>query len=126
MKNVFVLMVICSMTACMPDSIKEKMNDGMTQAQTVMADWQFKNALAHIELHKLRNGSYPNSLQELQFLSSMDSSMFANVEYTRLDSVYELNVKTEFPSFDGKETRINLRYAADFWKGLGCVKSNVK
>jgi hypothetical protein len=99
----------------------------MLNAQFMLADWQFKKALAEIELHKLRNGSYPNSLSDLEFLTPMDSSMSNFVEYTRLDSVYELNLKMEFPSLDGKETkRANLQYPPAFWKGLGCVKSNAK
>jgi len=88
------------MTACIPDKVKEKMNAGMSTAQQMMADWQFKNAIAQIELHKLRNGRYPNSLSELRFLSAMDSSMISNVDYTRLDSAYELNLKMKFVSLD--------------------------
>jgi hypothetical protein len=116
------------MSACIPDDVKEKMVEGMSSAQLMMADWEFKKALANIELHKLRNGSYPASLSELQFLSAMDSSMLKNVEYTRLDSVYELNLKMEFASLDTKEKKkpIILQYPAEFWKGLGCVKSNAK
>jgi hypothetical protein len=127
MRNTLILALICLMTACIPDSVKEKMNEGLSNAQQMMADWEFKKAIAQIELHKLRNGQYPNSLSELKFLSPMDSSMFKNVDYTRLDSVYELNLKMELVSLDGKETRrIELKYPAEFWTGLGCVKSNVK
>lgn len=126
MKNmVKTLPLILLMSACIPDNLKEKMNEGMSEAQQMLGDWEFKKALAQIELHKLRSGSYPNSLRELKFLTAMDSSLFHNVEYTRLDSVYELNLKMNFPSFDGKQTqRVILRYPAEFWKGLGCVKSN--
>jgi hypothetical protein len=127
MRNTLILTLICLMTACIPDSVKEKMNEGLSNAQQMMADWEFKKAIAQIELHKLRNGHYPNSLSELKFLSAMDSSMIKNVDYTRLDSVYELNLKMEPVSLDGKEgKRIELKYPAEFWTGLGCVKSNVK
>jgi hypothetical protein len=128
MKNaVKALILISLMSACIPDNIKEQMDVQMLNAQFMLADWQFKKALAEIELHKLRNGSYPNSLSDLEFLTPMDSSMSNFVEYTRLDSVYELNLKMEFPSLDGKETkRANLQYPPAFWKGLGCVKSNAK
>lgn len=127
MKNILILTLICLMTACIPDNVKEKMNEGLSNAQQMMADWEFKKAIAQIELHKLRNGHYPNSLSELQFLSPLDSSMISNVDYTRLDSVYELNLKMKFVALDGKETqRIELKYPDEFWTGLGCVKSNVK
>lgn len=126
-KAASIVTIIFLLSGCIPDNLKEKMNEGMANAQQMLGDWEFKKAIAQIELHKLRNGSYPNSLSELKFLSPMDSSMFTNVEYTRLDSVYELNLKMEFPSLTGKETkRINLQYPPEFWKGLGCARSNVK
>src|SRR5690348_12662455 len=99
----------------------------MSNAQQMMADWQFKSSIAQIELHKLRNGRYPNSLSELRFLSAMDSSMIRSIDYTRLDSVYELNLKPEFFALQGEGIRqIELKYPAEFWAGLGCVKSNLK
>jgi hypothetical protein len=128
MKNIIIPVVfILLMTSCIPDDIKDKMNKGMAGAQQMMADWEFKKAISQIELHKLRNGNYPNSLRELKFLSAMDSSMFNFVEYTRRDSVYELNLKMKFSSIDGKEIKeIHLKYPPEFWKGLGCIKSNVR
>jgi hypothetical protein len=121
------LPLLLLLSACIPDNIKEQMNEGLSNANQMMADWEFKTAIAQIELHKVRNGNYPNSLSELKFLSAMDSSMFSYVDYTRLDSVYELNLNMEFPSFDGKKTkRVNLQYPPEFWKGLGCIKSNAR
>jgi hypothetical protein len=122
----FTVFVIVS--SCIPDRVKEKVNESMANAQGMLADQEFKKAIAHIELHKLRNGSYPESLKDLQFLNVMDSSMFSYVEYTRLDSAYELNIKMQVVSFsdekNGKE--VQLKYPPEFWKGLGCVRSNVK
>jgi hypothetical protein len=127
MKYILTASFILLMTACIPDNIKEKINHEMGNAQVMMADWEFKKAISNIELHKLRNGHYPSSLSELKFVSPMDSSIFANVEYTRLDSVYELNLKMKFVSLDGKETgAIKLNYPTDFWQGLGCIRSNTK
>jgi len=121
------LMLMALLSSCIPDSVKEKMNEGMMVGQEMFADQEFKTAIANIELYKLRNGNYPNALSELRFLAPMDSSTFDHIEYTRRDSVYELNLKYEFPSLSGKETKaIQLKYPPAFWKGLGCVKSNVK
>ena len=121
------LIVTALLPSCIPDSLQEKMNEGMALGQNMLADQEFKKAIAQIELHKLRNGSYPASLSDLQFLSAMDSSMFQFIEYARLDSVYELNIKMDFPVIGTKETKgVDLTYPAEFWKGLGCVKSNVK
>ncbi|MBO9703479.1 MAG: hypothetical protein J7604_24945 [Sporocytophaga sp.] len=127
MKNTLILTLICLVTACIPDNVKKEMSEGLSDAQQMVADMEFKKAIAQIELHRLRYGHYPDSLSELKFLSSMDSSMISNVDYTRLDSVYELNLKMESVSLDSKETTpIKLKYPAEFWAGLGCVKSNVK
>jgi hypothetical protein len=127
MKNILILGLIWFMTACIPENLKEKMNEGMNEAQLMMADMEFKKAIAQIEVHKLRNGKYPKSLSELQFLSAMDSSIFSNVDYRRLGNSYELNLKMEFVTLDGKGTNaIGLKYPAEFWTGLGCIKSNVK
>jgi hypothetical protein len=121
------LIPLALLFSCVPDNLKEKMNEGMNYGQKILADQEFKKAIAQIELHKLRNGYYPNSLSELQFLTAMDSTIFYYTQYTRLDSVYELNFKMEFPSFtDVRLKSVELKYPPEFWKGLGCVKSNVK
>lgn len=113
--------------SCVPDNVKEKLNEGMMTGHRMLADQEFKRALANIELHKLRHGAYPESLSDLKFLSAMDSMMFSYVEYTRLDSVYELNVIIEFPSLtDTGPKKVDLHYPEDFWKGLGCVRSNAR
>ena len=126
MKHLTFFLALILLSSCIPDTLKEKMNDGMSMAQTMMADQQFKSAIAQVELHKLRNGVYPNSLSELQFLSAMDSSMFHSIEYAKLDTAYELNINLDMPSFDGSKKRIHLNYPPEFWRGLGCIKSNAK
>jgi hypothetical protein len=126
-RSVVALILAIVMSSCVPDNVKEKINEGMMVGHRMLADQEFKRAVGNIELHKLRNGTYPKSLSDLKFLSALDSAMFSFVEYTRLDSVYELNVKIEVPSItEGEPGKIDLRYPAEFWNGLGCVKSNVK
>ncbi len=99
---------------------------GMKASQKMFAEHEFKKALSHIELYKLRNGQYPSSLSELQFLTAMDSSIFNTVTYTKIDTAYELNLKFEMHSLDGQAEAVRLTLPAEFWDGLGCVKSNVK
>ena len=126
-KWILSLTLLALLSSCIPDSVKEKMNDGLMEVQTMLADENFKMAIAHIELHKLRNGSYPKDLSELEFLPTMDSAMFDYVEYTRLDSVYELNLKSAVPSLSDKGMdTLHLKYPPEFWAGLGCAKSNAK
>ena len=123
----FFLLSVTLMLSCVPDSVKEKMNQQLEVAGQMLADMEFKKAIANIELYKLRNGNYPNSLSELQFLSATDSTIFQNVEYTRLDTVYELNLKFKLPPFTNEGTEgVQLHYPPEFWKRLGCVKSNVR
>lgn len=127
MKNILILSLIFLTFGCIPGNVKEQMNEKVVEMQTMLGDMEFKKAIAQIELHKLRNGHYPNSLSELQFLSVMDSSVMSNVDYTRLDSVYELNLKMKYFGLDGKKgDAIVLSYPPEFWAGLGCRKSNLK
>jgi hypothetical protein len=127
-RNSLILVVILLLTSCIPNSVKEKVNESVSSAQTMFADSEFRKAVGHIELHKLRNGTYPQSLRDLDFLNAMDSSMFSYVEYAKLDSGYELNVKMQLVTFSGGSNgkEVQLKYPAEFWKGLGCVRSNVK
>ena len=83
------LLILGLQMSCIPDNLKEQMNQNMEMAQSMFADQEFKKAIAHIELHKLRNGTYPSSLHDLQFLTPFDSSTLKFVEYHKLDSGYE-------------------------------------
>jgi hypothetical protein len=121
-----VIVLMSSLVSCIPDNIKDQMDQNLEMAQTMMADQKFKNAIAHIELHKVRNGSYPQSLTELQFLPAMDSSL-NSVVYQKLDSGYELNINFKRMSLAGSsEGFVTLQYPPEFWKGLGCVRSNTR
>lgn len=125
-RTLTIITLLLLMSACIPDNVKEKIVDSVSNMQKMMADMEFKKAIAQIELHKVRNGNYPNSLSELKFLSAMDSSMFSYVEYTRLDAGYELNLAVKLVGLNGKESNLDLQYPPEFWKGLGCVRSNLK
>jgi hypothetical protein len=83
-------------------------------------DQHFKTAVALIELHKLRFGEYPSSLNDLKFLGEWDRIALANVQYTKVANGYELNV------VKGWVGKPELNYPEEFWKGLGVVKSNMK
>lgn len=121
----FLFIVLVVLTGCIPDGVKDQINESVAAGGVLMADEQFKRALGAIELHKLRNGSYPAKLKDLQFLSALDTSMLAFVEYQRLDSGYELNMLMELPTVGTKHAnRVQLNYPPVFWKGLGCLKSN--
>jgi hypothetical protein len=125
-KIAIVVLLLSGLSGCFPADVKEQMQNQMASAQRMFAETEFKKALGQIELHKLRTGIYPRSLSELQFLNQLDSSMSSFVEYTRLDSGYELNVKAAFPSEEMAQEQALPHFPDEFWKGLGCVKSNTK
>lgn len=120
MKIRTVLLLLC-LTSCIPKEAK----DQMKKMQEMLADQNFKYAIAHIEVYKLRHGEYPPSLNQLEYLSQMDSGLYQFVQYTRLDTAYELDVHYDIVSpFEKTQSEGSLHYPAEFWKGLGCVKSN--
>jgi ATP-dependent Clp protease ATP-binding subunit ClpA len=82
-------------------------------------DQAFTTAIALIELHRLRFGSYPASLEELQFLGSRDPAALANVKYERLREGYALDV------YSKPGPGATLSYPGPFWHGLGIRRTNV-
>lgn len=112
--------------SCIPDGAKRHLDEQTKNAHTMLADLQFKKSVANIELHKTRYGNYPASLRDLKFLSMMDSGFVDGVEYIKLDSGYELNLKYDAVLIGGGKADITLIYPDEFWQGLGCVKSNLK
>jgi len=77
-------------------------------------------------IHKLRYGSYPEKIGDVRFLNAMDSSVFNTIEYIKLDTGYELNLRMKGYSMTGEERALPLRYPDEFWQGLGCVRSNLR
>jgi hypothetical protein len=90
-------------------------------ATAKFGDQNFKTAVALVELHKVRYGSYPKSLSDIRFAGEWDSGPLRSVEYRVIGNGYELNIVRGW----GYETP-QLSYPPEFWQGLGLVKSNVK
>lgn len=84
-------------------------------------DQNFKTSIALIELHKVRTGEYPENLEALEFLGDWDQIYLQNVSYIKLDEGYELNLLKGWVGMPEE-----LTYPAEFWEGLGLVKSNLK
>lgn len=89
-------------------------------ADAKFGDQHFKTAIALVELHKTRFGSYPESLRELKFSGDWDAIAISSVEYKKLDDGYELNVTR------GWVSQPSLSYPTEFWQGLGLRKSNMR
>jgi hypothetical protein len=93
----------------------------MEEATVQMVDQNFKTTIALIELHKMRSGSYPESLDSLKFLGIMDVSNFSAVEYSKNNNGYNLNIKNTDKNYLKK-----FNYTAEFWENLGIVNCNIK
>jgi len=89
------------------------------QVDAEFGDQHFKTAIALIELHKVRFGEYPEALTDLRFTGEWDKIELNSVHYERLSKGYELDVVR---GWAGQPT---LSYPAEFWHGLGLVKTNV-
>jgi hypothetical protein len=89
-------------------------------ADRQFGDQHFKTAIALIELHRIRFGSYPQSLTDLKFLGDWDGIALASVSYRRLDEGYELNLVR------GWMGRPELEFPPEFWHGLGLRRSNLR
>lgn len=91
------------------------------QAMEKFSDQHFKTAIALIELHKIRFGEYPETLDSLKYTGDWDQMIFTSVKYQKLDKGYELDLTNEL--FGRPDS---LEYPVAFWKGLGLVRSNMK
>lgn len=91
------------------------------QANQQFGDQHFKTAISLIELHKVREGEYPNTLRDLKYVGDWDKIIFNSVKYKRLDTGYELDLVNGWVG-----TPDDLQYPEEFWRGLGLVKSNLK
>jgi len=83
------------------------------------SDQRFKTAIGLIELHHVRFDSYPNSLDDLQFLGDRDRVALAGVRYEKLPDGYALDI------ISGVGSTPDFRYPSDFWRGLGLRRTNV-
>ena len=106
------LLVLAALTLAACDFYKE--------ADAKFGDQHFKTAISLIELHKVRFGSYPETLKHLEFTGDWDDIALSGVEYRRLEKGYELNLVR------GWVAKPNASYPAEFWQGLGLVQSNVQ
>ncbi len=94
--------------------------DFQKQADATFGDQHFKTTISLVELHKIRTGSYPQKLSDLNFTGDWDAIALDSVEYKPLPNGYELNVTR---GWIGKP---ELVYPKEFWQGLGLVKSNLR
>jgi len=110
----FVLLIFFSLLFAKCGKLTEHANEQF-------GDQHFKTAIALIELHKIRFGEYPASLDSLKFVGEWDKIIWSSVRYEKLDSGYSLDLVN---GWMGKPK--TLEYPPTFWKGLGLIRSNMK
>lgn len=113
-KIIFMGIIMLLFASCGFDGFRENANQQF-------GDQHFKTAIALIELHKIRNGDYPESLDSLKYVGDWDRIINSSVKYKKLANGYELDLVN---GWVGKPK--NLEYPPEFWKGLGLVRSNMK
>lgn len=79
----------------------------------------FVSAVSIIELHNTRHGTYPESLDQLEFLGDWDSLWLSAVRYEKLEEGYNLFIER------GHMGKPNLVLPLEFKKGLGIRDTNV-
>ena len=80
-----VFAICLTLTSCGLGDFKE-------QANQEFGDQHFKTAISLIELHKIREGEYPETLNDIKYLGSWDMIIFNSVEYRRVKKGYELDL----------------------------------
>lgn len=80
----------------------------------------FVSAISLIELHNVRNGEYPKSLDDLQYLGDWDGIWLNAVRYEPVEGGYNLYVER------GWMGEPDLTFPEDFRKGLGLKATNVQ
>ncbi len=95
-------------------------DSGIGREHPDTADQRFKTAIALVELHRLRFGTYPDSFDDLEFLGAQDRrALLKGLRYEKLPDGYALDITTP------KGGKPRLSYPPDFWKGLGIRRTNV-
>lgn len=80
----------------------------------------FVSAIAMIELHKTRYGSYPDTLKDLHYLGDWDQLWLSSVKYEKVEGGYNLYLQR---GWVGKPT---LDMPAGFKQNLGLKNSSVR
>ena len=112
MTRILILVVLVGLSGCdlaFPPGADEK-----------FGDQNFKSAVSAIELHKTRNGTYPDTLADLEYLGDWDGIWVNSVRYEKVESGYNLYVERGFMS------EPELKLPAGYKVGLGLVDSNVE
>ena len=81
----------------------------------MFGDQHIKTVVALVELHKVRNGHYPENLTELRFIGQWDIIHIQSVDYCRSESADSYFVEVQ----RGWVGKPKLEYDDAYWVGTG-------
>ena len=110
MKYIHAILIIVFLSAC---------DFSFPEMDETFGKQNFVSAVSIIELHNTRNGSYPESLDQLKYLGDWDAIWLSAVRYEKVEGGYNLFVER------GHMGTPDLRLPIDFKKGLGIKNTNV-
>jgi hypothetical protein len=109
-----VAFVVCLVGAAF--LIRSVVTSGITKGpDNMFGDQHLKTAVALIELHKVRYGKYPNSLQDLRFTGQWDRIALQSVSYYPNADLSGYYIEVE----RGWVGRPTLKMPDEFWRGTG-------
>ena len=111
LKYIFSVLLVLSISGC---------NFEVPGADEKFGTQNFVSAVSLIELHKTRNGEYPESLSDLEFLGDWDGIWLTAVKYEKTGNGYNLYLER------GWAGKPSLEFPIKFKEGLGIKKTNVK
>ena len=88
--------------------------DFVNQSINRFEDQAYKDAIALVELHKLRNGQYPEKISHIEFKGDWDMLNLENVKYQRKDNGYTIIVEGLLLD--------SVKYPEKFYQGLGIIR----
>jgi len=110
MKYVISIFLVCFLAGC---------DFEVPLADEKFGTQNFVSAVSIIELHRLRNGEYPEKLGNLEFLGDWDGIWISAVRYEKNGDGYDLYVER------GWAGKPNLEFPSRFKLGLGIKNTNV-
>ena len=113
-RRLFAVLIVCSLSFVVAGCQFRQ------QADAQFGDQNFKSAIALIELHKVRFGTYPDNLADIRFTGPWDQIWMSAVKYSKLEEGYQLDLVR------GWVGTPDMEYPPEFWRGLGVRKTNVR
>ncbi len=111
-----VFAAFCVLSAVLAVSVASFISADPTEGiDRKFGDQHLKTAVALIELHKVRYGEYPATLDELRYTGEWDALTLQSVEYTPNAGRTEYHVEVE----RGWARKPELETPPGFWRGTG-------